>query len=112
MVFAAFVVLAGLWLALDRPSTPPSRGVARVNTLVHWQDRQRDWLLVADRASHELVVYDARSGAPLRRLGAEDGLGEVDSIARAGDRLLVHGTEGPAKVLTLPNLRATSLAAR
>lgn len=109
---AVLAVLAGLWLVSAGPSDAPSRGDAQVNRLVRWQDAQRDWLLVADRSSHELVVYDARTGAPLQRLGADDGLGEVDSIARAGDRLLVQGGEGPAKVLTLPDLHAAGLASR
>lgn len=109
---AVLAVLAGLWLASAAPTDAPTRGDVQVNRLVHWQDAQRDWLLVADRSSHELVVYDARTGSPLQRLGADDGLGEVDSIARAGDRLLVQGGEGPAKVLILPDLHAAGLAAR
>lgn len=109
---AVLAVLAGLWLASPGQSEAPFGGDLQVSRLVHWQDAQRDWLLVADRSSHELVVYDARTGAPLQRLGADDGIGEVDTIARAGDRLLVRGIEGPAKVLTLPDLRATGLAGR
>ncbi|MCP1374369.1 hypothetical protein [Dyella lutea] len=109
---AVLAVLAGLWLASAAPTDAPTRDDVQVNRLVHWQDAQRDWLLVADRSSHELVVYDARTGSPLQRLGADDGLGEVDSIARAGDRLLVQGGEGPAKVLILPDLHAAGLAAR
>lgn len=84
----------------------------RVSRLVHWQDARHDWLLVADRASHELVVYDAVSGAPLQRLGAQDGLGEIDTIAQSGDRLMVQGERGPSQVLTLPALQPDTLAAR
>lgn len=109
---AVLAVLAVLWLASVGQPASPSPDDSRVSRLVRWQDARRDWLLVADRSSHELVVYDARTGAPLRRLGADDGLGEVDSIARAGDRLLVQGAEGSVKVLALPSLRAGGLAAR
>ncbi len=111
-VLAVVAVLTGLWLASGGPVQAPARDDPKTSRLVHWQDAQRDWLLVADRSSHELVVYDARTGAPLQRLGADDGLGEVDSIARAGDRLLVQGAHGPVKVLTLPDLHAAGLAAR
>jgi hypothetical protein len=83
-----------------------------VNPVVRWQDSRHDWLLVADRATHELVVYDAASGAPLERLGDDDGLGQVDSIARFGDRLLVRDLQGDTRLLALPGLRATTLAAR
>lgn len=109
---AALAVLAGLWLASAGPAESSAGSDLRISRLVHWQDARRDWLLVADRSAHELVVYDARTGAPLQRLGADDGLGEVDSIARAGDRLLVQDAGGSEKVLTLPDLRAASLAAR
>lgn len=83
-----------------------------VNPVVHWQDSRHDWLLVADRGTHELVVYDAVSGAPLERLGDDDGLGQVDSIARFGDRLLVRDLQGDTRQLALPGLHATTLARR
>ncbi|HEU4670600.1 MAG TPA: hypothetical protein VFR91_07815 [Dyella sp.] len=109
---AALAVLAGVWLASAGPAAQPTGSDVRISRLVHWQDARRDWLLVADRSAHELVVYDARTGAPLQRLGADDGLGEVDAIARAGDRLLVRDAVGSSRVLTLPDLRAAGLAAR
>lgn len=111
-VLAVAAVLAGLWLASAPHTDVQARETPLVSRLVHWQDAQRDWLLVADRTSHELVVYDARTGAPLQRLGADDGLGQVDSIARAGDRLLVQGRQGAVRVLSLPDLRVAALAAR
>jgi hypothetical protein len=83
-----------------------------VNPVVRWQDSRHDWLLVADRATHELVVYDAMSGAPLERLGDDDGLGQVDSIARFGDRLLVRDLQGDTRMLALPGLHAATIAAR
>lgn len=86
--------------------------VSAVNPVVHWQDSRHDWLLVADRSTHELVVYDAASGAPLERLGDDDGLGQVDSIARFGDRLLVRDIQGDTRLLALPGLHAATIAAR
>ncbi|MBU6248265.1 MAG: hypothetical protein KGN77_10945 [Xanthomonadaceae bacterium] len=110
--WAVLTVLAGLWQVSIAPAEVPSRGDVLVNRLVRWHDARHDWLLVADRSSHELVVYDARTGSPLQRLGADDGLGNVDSIARAGDRLLVQGAAGSTNVLTLPDLHAAGLVAR
>jgi hypothetical protein len=79
---------------------------------VHWQDGRHDWLLVADRGSHELVVYDATTGAPLQRLGRDDGLGSVDTVAALGNRLLVQDAEGQPTLLGLPSLHAVTLASR
>ena len=111
-VLAMLAVPPGLWLACADPGGSPGPGAVRTSPLVHWRDARHDWLLVADRTSHELVVYDARSGAPLRRLGAANGLGRVESIARTGDRLLVQRAGGSASLLTLPDLRRDGLAVR
>ena len=110
---AAGILLAGIGLLLagrdrDPVATPP----LVVNALVHWQDDGHDWLLVADRASHELVVYDAATGEALQRLGRDDGLGSVDTIAALGDHLLVQNTKGRPTLLSLPSLRAQALASR
>ena len=109
----AAVLAVGIGLVL----LAGGRGRAQVdgpetNRLVHWQRDGRDWLLVADRSTHELVVYDAASGEPLQRLGADDGLGQVDAIAQFGDRLLVRKVDGPSSLLTLPGLRPAALASR
>lgn len=82
------------------------------NALVHWQGAGRDWLIVADRQAGELVVYDATSGEPLQRLGRREGLGEVASVARLGDGLLVRDAQGGASVLAMPGLQPRALAAR
>ena len=113
-VVAAGILLAGIGALLlagrdrDPVATPP----LAVNVLVHWQDDSHDWLLVADRTAHELVVYDAATGEPLQRLGRDDGLGSVDTIAALGDHLLVQNTKGRPTLLSLPSLRAQALASR
>jgi len=113
-VVAAGILLAGIGALLlagrdrDPVATPP----LAVNALVHWQDDSHDWLLVADRTAHELVVYDASTGEPLQRLGRDDGLGSVDTIAALGDHLLVQNTKGRPTLLSLPSLRAQALASR
>ena len=110
----AALLLAGACLAMLAGGGRDGAGSPRliVNSLVHWQDSRHDWLLVADRGSHELVVYDATTGAPLQRLGSDDGVGRVDSIASFGDRLLLQDSKGRPTLLSLPDLRAGTLASR
>jgi hypothetical protein len=105
----AVLLLAGACLAMLAGGGSP-RPI--VSPLVHWQDGRHDWLLVADRGTHELVVYDATTGEPLRQLGHDDGLGSVDTIAALGDRLLVQDATGQPTLLRLPSLRADTLASR
>jgi hypothetical protein len=81
--------------------------------LVHWTDADHDWLLVNDRSAHALVVYDATTGRPLKRLGAASGMAEIEAIARQDDRLLVSsGLDAPLRALALPELRPVALASR
>ncbi|MBT2144599.1 hypothetical protein KK133_09220 [Rhodanobacter sp. LX-100] len=94
------------WPAADRTADEPS-----IQHLVHWQDADHDWLLVVDPATRELVVYDATDGRPLERLGADDGLPDVQSIAQQGPWLFVTGRQHP-KVLKLPELRAVAAGGR
>ena len=114
-VVAAGILLAGIGALLlagrdrDPVATPP----LAVNALVHWQDDSHDWLLVADRTAHELVVYDATDGRPLERLGADDGLPDVQSIAQQGSWLFVTGRQHPkVHLLKLPELRAVAVGGR
>ncbi|HET6432226.1 hypothetical protein [Dyella sp.] len=107
----ALLALAGaLLFGGDRHGHAPAS--PSENRLVRWQDSRHDWLLVADRAAHQLVVYDAATGAPLQRLGERDGVGEVDSIAQLGDLLLVQDVRGEARVLGMPGLQPRALASR
>lgn len=93
------------WPTADRATEQPS-----APQLVHWQDAGHDWLLVVDPATRELVVYDAVDGRPLERLGADDGLPEVQSIARQGSWLLVTGRqESRMRRLKLPELRVVAV---
>lgn len=110
----AVLLLAGACLAMLAGGTRDRAGSPRpvVNPLVHWQDSRHAWLLVADRGTHELVVYDAATGEPLQRLGHDDGLGSVDTIAALGNRLLVQDAKGQPILLSLPSLRADTLASR
>jgi len=110
IVAGALIVAGVLLLAGGRADRgDPDR---TENRLVHWQDSQHDWLLVADRATHRLVVYDAGTGEPVRHLGVDNGLGEVDSIAQLGDLLLVQDIRGRSTLLGMPGLRPRALAAR
>lgn len=113
LIAVALLVAAGLLLFSggqnDRRAAPSP---VTENRVVHWQDSQHDWLLVADRATHQLVVYDASTGEPLQRLGNDSGLGEVDSIAQLGDLLLVQDAQGQSTLLGMPGLQPRTLAAR
>ena len=115
LMLGLIAVTGGLmvWSAV-RPE-PPVAATARVpfNRLVHWRDQRHDWLLVADPNAHELVVYDATTGEPLRRLGAREGLGDIDALVPFGDRLLIRARDaGQPKLLQLPELLPVALAAR
>ena len=74
--------------------------------LVHWSDADHDWLLVVDQASGELVVYDANDGRPLRRLGAANGVGPIETITREGNWLVTTSERRPGlQILSLPGLQ-------
>lgn len=96
----------------------PSTGVrasteADIQPLVHFRDASHDWLLVVDPATREVVVYDASSGRPVQRLGADSGLAGVNSIARQGSHLRVTSDQRPAiHVLSLPDLQPVALNER
>jgi hypothetical protein len=93
--------------ASDTQATPA------VSTVVHWKDADHDWLLVADQATHELVVYDANSGQPLRRVGVANGAGPIDSIVGEGPWLITTSQGGQhLQVLSLPGLQPAMLATR
>lgn len=111
---AIAVLLAGACLLMlaGRGPDPTVKRQPGANPLVHWHDSRHDWLLVADRAAHELVVYDAKTGAPLQRLGRDEGVGRVENIAPRGDRLLLQDAKGSHTLLSLPSLRADTLASR
>ena len=110
-------VLCGFaWLALLLTCLPwlmpaISHGSAggSINQLVHWQDDAHDWLLVVDPRTREVVVYDAVDGRPLGRLGVDEGLPQVRSIALHGQRLVVTGSRAATvRLLDLPALRANA----
>lgn len=84
---------------------------ATVPAVVEWKDASRDWLLVVDQSTHELVVYDAVSGRPLRRLGGN--ARPIDSIKGEGHWLIATSQQDPRpQVLSLPELQPATLAAR
>jgi hypothetical protein len=59
------------------------------------------------------VVYDATDGRPLERLGADDGLPDVQSIAQQGSWLFVTGRQHPKlRLLKLPELQAVAASGR
>ena len=68
-------------------------------------------MLVVDQASGELVVYDANDGRPLRRLGAANGVGPIETITREGDWLVTTSERRPGhQILSLPGLQPVTLA--
>jgi hypothetical protein len=104
-------VLALLILSLwQSPTAGTHSADARVQPLVHFQDASHDWLMVVDPATHELVVYDAKDGRPLQRLGADDGLSDVTSISRKGSMLFVTDSrQDTVRVLKLPQFQAVAV---
>jgi hypothetical protein len=109
-------LLVLLLLALSvvfAPSAVRPASAAEIQPLVHFRDASHDWLLVVDAATGEVVVYDAASGRPLQRLGANHGLSGVTSITQEGSRLLVTSDRQPAvHVLKLPEFQPVALIER
>ncbi|CAM0999351.1 Phytase [Rhodanobacter sp. Root179] len=110
------ILLAALSLGLSWSWLPASAGADEtdpVGQLVHWRDAAHDWLLVVDPETRELVVYDANDGRPLERLGADDGLPDVHSIAQLGSLLLVMDRQGSKlRLLKLPQLQQVAFDPR
>lgn len=103
------ILLAVLSLGLSWSWLSAPAGADRadpVGQLVHFRDAAHDWLLVVDPETRELVVYDANDGRPLERLGADDGLPDVHSIAQLGSLLLVTDRQrSKLRLLKLPQLQ-------
>lgn len=112
--WAGIVVLCVLGLSLwFSPTASPSAASVEIQPLVHFRDANHDWLMVVDQATHELVVYDANDGRPLHRLGADEGLSGVTSIARQGAWLFVNSNRHPSvRVLKLPEFQPVALNSR
>ena len=92
------------------PAADCSANVVEIQPLVHFRDASHDWLLVVDSVTDEVVVYDADNGRPLQRLGADEGLVGVMSIAREGSRLLVTSDRQAAvHVFNLPEFQPVVL---
>jgi hypothetical protein len=114
LALAGLAGLAAMSVLLHVPSpVPGSPASARPNALVRWHDARHDWLLVADQASDEVVIYDATDGRPLRRLGRRQGLAGVEGLVRRGPWVFVFGRgRRDVRVLKLPQLQPVDLAAR
>lgn len=109
-VLGAWVLHPGLTptSGADHPAISPA---GATSSLVRWTDATHDWLLVVDPATHELVVYDAVDGRPLRRVDA--GEASFDSIQRNGNRLIATDRQrARVQVLSLPGLVPVALTAR
>jgi hypothetical protein len=93
-----------LWPPVDGSYNTTS--ATPIAPLVQWSDADHDWLLVVDQASGELVVYDANDGRPLRRLGAANGVGPIETITREGDWLVITSERRQGlQILSLPGLQ-------
>ena len=107
------VVLSAILLWSWLPASDETTELPAANQLVHWQGAGHDWLLVVDPQTRELVVYDARDGRPLQRLGAEDGVPPVQSIVLQGPWLFVMGGQHPkVRLLKLPQLQPVTANTR
>ena len=93
------------------PRRQPQPLAADRNGLVRWHDADRDWLLVVDRPTGELVVYDATDGRPLYRFGSRQGLAKVQGLVREGPWLFVLG-DVRHPLWRLPELRPVEFAGR
>jgi len=116
MRWLALAVLAAWMLHLCWPSTATgdeASATASTASMTHWKDADHDWLLVVDQATHELVVYDANDGRPLRRLGAASGVEPIDAIVGVGNWVIVTSQQhSRPQVLILPGLQRATLATR
>lgn len=103
------VVLLLASIFMFSPSSGRSVSAVQIQPLVHFRDASHDWLMVVDAATGEVVVYDAASGRPLHRLGADEGLSRVTAIAREGSRLRVTSNNSAMRVLSLPGFQPVAL---
>ena len=72
------------------------------NTLAHWREDGRDWLVVADGKADEVVVYDAADGRPLHRLRVKGGLQDRDALVQRDGHVFVVRQNGMLEELSLP----------
>jgi hypothetical protein len=79
--------------------------------LLRWQHAGEDWLLAADDGANQLVIYDATSGRPIRRLGAGE-VGDIAGLAQRDGRIFVIGDDGSSRELHLPQLQRVARAER
>ncbi|WP_053096283.1 hypothetical protein [Frateuria defendens] len=106
----AFELAAGAGTTLAWASAGGQDEAVSFRPVVHWRDAGYDWLLVAAADTDEVVVYDAADGRPLRRLGREAGLADVERVVLRDRGLLVLGRDRP-RVVRLPQLEV-AVAAR
>lgn len=108
------VGVACAWLALGAVMIDRDAGddaAVAQNTLIHWRDVDRDWLVVLERERGEVAIYDAVDGRPLHRLDAAHGIGGVRQIVREGPWLVMRGG-GDTRWINLTRLPNEALAAR
>ena len=106
----ALALWAGL-LAIVLGGFGVAHAPAGTGRVMRWQAAGHDWLLVADDAADQLIVYDASDGRPLRRL-ERGATGGIAALARRGGRLYVVGDDGVRSELRLPQLTVAAGRAR
>ena len=106
----AVVAIAGCRFAQDGSSRIASG--PEFNALVHWREDGRDLLVVADRTTDEVVVYDAADGRPLQRLSVKGGLQDRETLLHRDGQLFVVNRNGAWEELRLPQLEVASTASR
>jgi hypothetical protein len=82
------------------------------NTLVHWREDGRDWLVVADGVADEVVVYAAADGRPLHRLRVNGGLQDRDALLQREGHVFVVRQNGRLNELRLPQLEIAAAESR
>jgi hypothetical protein len=94
------IVLNGFGLARSPRILSPA--VPAFTPLARWHDAGRDWLLVADGKTDQLVVYNAADGRPLHRLALEHRLSNTHTLKQRDGDLMVMGEDGTSGELGLP----------
>ena len=108
----ALIVIAWCRFGLESSPRVGNAPEAGFNALVHWREDGRDWLVVADGAADEVVVYAATDGRPLHRLSVPGGLQDRAPLVQRDGHLFVVRRNGALAELGLPPLEIAAAGRR